>query len=535
MNKKIIISIIIIIVLALGAYQIFLKKEKTTYTVTDVVRGTISQEVSETGQIQKGDKINIGFRNTGRIESISVKVGDKVKKGDVLAKLDTSDLRIQLQQANANLSLNQAQLNKLLAGAGVEQIKSAQTTVSNAEAAFQNAKQKLTDITAQATASLNDSYEDALNVLEDAYLKAYNSRNAALAVQRSYFTGNDQQSLEVKENSQVVETAASKIKTCLDSAQANKSGGNIDLNLAQIKSESSNIAGYLKIIRETCESPGYSGLVSSADKALLDTHRTNISTAITNIANAQQAIFSTKLDNEYDINTAKTNASSTEGTLLSAKDALTVLTASPRKEDVDLYKAQVDKAQAEVQILDNKIYEAYLRSPIDGQVAEIKKRAGELVQSASSDAVLVLLPTAVFQVEADIYEEDVIKMSIGNEVDISLIAFPDQIFKGRVVFIDPAEKLVDGVVYYNTVIDFEQMPDEVKPGMTADLVIKTASKENVLMIPGSAAKKKNGKVIVEVLKGKNIEERGVQIGLAGNNDTLEVISGLQEGEKVIIR
>ena len=527
--------IIIIIVLVLGAYQIFLKKEKPSYTVINVVRGIISQEVSETGQIQKGDKINISFRNPGRIESISAKVGDKVKKGDVLAKLDTSDLRIQLQEANANLSLNQAQSNKLLAGAGVEQIKSAQTTVSNAEAAFQNAQQKLADITAQAAASLNDSYEDALNVLEDAYLKAYNSNNAALSVQRSYFIGNDQQSLDVKENRQAIETAASKIKTYLDSAKTNKSEGNIDLNLAQIRNDLSNIAGYLKVIRETCESSGYSSLVSSTDKTSLDTHRTNINTAITNIANAQQAISSVKLDNEYDINTARTSASSTEGTLLSAKDALAVLTASPRKEDVDLYRAQVDKAQAAVQILDNKIYETYLRSPIDGQVAEIKKRAGELVQSALSDTVVVLLPAAVFQVETDIYEEDVIKMSIGNEVDISLIAFPDQIFKGRVVFIDPAEKLVDGVVYYHTVIDFEQMPDEVKPGMTADLVIKTASKENVLMIPGSAVKKKDNKIIVEVLNGKNIEEREVQIGLAGNNDALEVIAGLEEGEKVIIR
>ena len=261
----------------------------------------------------------------------------------------------------------------------------------------------------------------------------------------------------------------------------------------------------------------------------------NIITVISNIANAQQTIASTKLTNEYNINTAKTTASSTEGTLLVAKDSFNTLTASPRQEDVDLYQAQVDKARAEVQILENKIQEASLKSPVDGQIIEIKKRAGELVQSALSDSVVIILPTDTYEIEADIYEEDVVKMNIGNEVDISLIAFPDQTFKGRVISVDPAEKLVEGVVYYKTIIDFEKIPEGVKPGMTADLVIKTASKENVLIIPRNAINKKDGKTIVETLNGKNIGEREVKIGLEGNNDMAEIISGLNEGEKVIIR
>jgi RND family efflux transporter MFP subunit len=535
MNKKIIILIIAVLVLVFSVYQVFFKKEKPKFTVVEVVRGTITQEVSETGQIQKGDKINVSFKNPGRIESISAKVGDQVKKGDILAKLDASDLRIQLQEARANFTLNQAQLNKLLVGATAEQIKSAQTAVSNAENAFQNAQQNLKDVTAQAEESLNSSYEDALNTLNDTYLKAYNAQSGAALIQRTYFTGNDQQSTVVKEKRSAIETSVSKIKSYLDAVQASSSGDNVDLNLSQIKNELSNVSGYLKIIRENCEEPGYSSLVSSTDKSSLDTHRSNINTAITNVANAQQTIASTKLANEYNVNTAKTSASSTEGSLLVAKDSLNTLIAPPRQEDVELYQAQVDKAQAEVQILENKIQEAYLKSPVDGQIIEIKKRTGELVQSALSDAVIILLPTDTYEIEADIYEEDVVKMNIGNEVDISLIAFPEQTFKGKVVSVDPAEKLVEGVVYYKTIIDFEQIPEGVKPGMTADLVIKTASKENVLIIPRGAINKKDGKIIVEVLKGKNIEEREVQIGLEGNNDAVEIVSGLIEREKVIIR
>jgi len=71
--------------------------------------------------------------------------------------------------------------------------------------------------------------------------------------------------------------------------------------------------------------------------------------------------------------------------------------------------------------------------------------------------------------------------------------------------------------------------------MTADVVIKTASKENVLTVPLSSIQNKEGKTIVEVLKGEKFEEREIEIGLKGNNDIVEVISGLEEGERVTIR
>jgi len=91
------------------------------------------------------------------------------------------------------------------------------------------------------------------------------------------------------------------------------------------------------------------------------------------------------------------------------------------------------------------------------------------------------------------------------------------------------------VVYYEITIDFEEVPEGVKPGMTADLVIKVDFKENVLIIPEKAAQKKDNRVIVEVLRNEVIEERDIEIGLRGSDDMVEVISGLNEGEKIILR
>ncbi|GAI56771.1 unnamed protein product, partial [marine sediment metagenome] len=130
-------------------------------------------------------------------------------------------------------------------------------------------------------------------------------------------------------------------------------------------------------------------------------------------------------------------------------------------------------------------------------------------------------------------EEDIVDVKVGNPVEITLAAFSDEILKGRVISIDPAEKLIDGVVYYGVTIDLEETKEGIKPGMTADIIIESDKKENVLVIPKGTVKKMDGKKIVQVFKDGEVKEREIEIGLEGN-EYIEVISGLQEGEEVVI-
>jgi len=337
-NKKIIFSIIIVAILAVVVYQSFLKEEKAEYTLAEVVRANITQEITETGQVQKGDKINLSFKNAGRIERIFVVVGEDVKAGDVLAKLDISQFSIQLQEAKAALSLVQSQLNKLLAGATSEKIKITQTEVQNKLVALNTANQ-----------NLQDAYEDSLNVLSDAYLKAYNAQNFVAALQRTYFFSSDQEGIKVKESKEKIEKAVLQIKFYSDQAQATFTFENTDQALSQIKNELSNISGSLKVIRESCETALYRSVVSSTDKASLETHQLNINTVLTNITNSQQSIISARLAVE-----------SAEGNLQAAQDDLALTTAPARQEDVEYYQAQVEQAQAKILVLENQIQDSYL-------------------------------------------------------------------------------------------------------------------------------------------------------------------------------
>jgi len=512
MRKRIIISIIIFLVV-FGVYQGFFKKERPTFNLAEVVRGEITQEVSETGQVKKGEEINLSFKNAGRIEKIYVEVGEKVKEGDILVKLDTAPLKIQLQEAKAASDIARAKLNKLSAGPTQEEIKIAQTAVKNSQVALDTARQ-----------GLKDAGEDALNVLDDSYLKAYNAFNEVDLIQRTYFTADDQEGIKVRENKDKTAAGMTQAKSYLDIAKADSTNEKINTSLSEMKKALEIASDALKIIRETCEEPTYRNLVSSTNKTSLDTHRGYINTAITNLTNSQQSIISAKFAIE-----------SAEGVLQAAEDDLALTTAPARQEDIDLYQAQVAQAQAQVQLLENQIEEAVLVSPTNGQITKIAKQVGENVQSMTGDVVITLLPDAPFQIKANIYEEDIIKMKIGNPADISFVAFPEKVFKGKIISIDPAEKLIEGVVYYEVTIALEEMPEGLKPGMTTDLVIKTAQKENVLTVPQDAIQNKEGKTIVEVLKGEKFEEREIEIGLKGSNDIVEVISGLEEGEKVTIR
>jgi len=501
------------LVISFLVWQRFLKKEEPDFTLAEVIRGNISQEISETGQLQRGEEINLSFKASGRIKKIYVEVGEEVEAEDVLVEIDATDINIQLQEAKASLSLAQAELDKLLTGASPEEIKVSQTVLDNKQIALDEANQ-----------GLEEANEDALNSLEDSYLEAYNSENMADSIQETYFTGDDWNETRVKEKEGEIEKAVSQISDSLDSAKLESTQENIDLTLSQVLVQLSVISDALKVIRQICEKPDYSNVVSSTDKISLDTQRKNINTALANLTDSQQEIDSAKLAIE-----------SAEGELQKAQDELTLLTSPPRQEDVDLYEAKVTKAQSQVDRLENQLQETFLKAPIKGQITNIKKRVGETVAAASQDIVMVLLPDVPFTIELDVYEEDIVKINIGNPVDISLVAFPNQIFKGKLISIEPAEELIEGVVYYKISIIPERLPEGVKPGMTADVTIKTSLKENVLIIPEDALQEKDGRQIVEVFKNRNSELREIQLGVAGSDDMVEVLSGLEEGEKVILR
>jgi len=519
--KKVFIAIIVIFVALFAVYQIFIKSNGADYELAKVNVGSVFSQVSETGSIKAGGKINLGFKSSGTLERIYVSVGDEVWPGQSLVKLDTSALNIELSEAEANLEIAQAKLDQLLAGSTQEEIKVAETAV-------ENARQSLENIKTDAEEDIKQAYEDAIAVLDASYSAGSVALSEVVSIRRTYFGGMDQESTLVKSKEEEISASLSAAKTKIDAARAEESAENIESALSELRSALNVSYQALSVIRETTDTLVYKDVVSSTDKTSLNTQKTNVNTALSNIIGAQQTISSTKIANQ-------SNISAAEGALKSAEDELALMVAEPRPEDINLYQAQVRQAQARVDSLQNTIAEATLKSPVHGTVAKINKEVGETVQPALTESVVSILPSDPYKIEAAVYEEDIVRVEINDPVEIELIAFPGRVFKGKVVSIDPAEELIDGVVYYMVTINFdEEVPQGLKPAMTADITIKTDSRENVLIIPEDAIISSEGKSFVRMFEDGEIKEREVGVGLMGEDDMVEIIFGLEEGEEVIL-
>mgnify|MGYP001439703718 CR=1 FL=1 len=286
--------------------------------------------------------------------------------------------------------------------------------------------------------------------------------------------------------------------------------------------------------------------IQSLDSAIL-TYDTRVDTANDTYTQAK-----TNLDNA--ITTAKNNLTnvknngdqqlaSLEGRVESANQSLFVAQAelnrvkSPaRAEDISLYQAQYRQAEAELNSVTNQIEKTKLKAPIDGVVSKINFEVGE--QYNVGRVVATVISETEYRIDVDISESDIPKVKIGDEVSITLDALSEDVkFIGSVSFIEPAETVIQDVIYYKVEITFDSANGNlklVKPGMTANVEITTNEKISILAIPGRAIIDRNGDgKFVKTYNNNVIEEKKVQIGIIGDGGMVEIISGLEEGDEVV--
>ena len=138
-----------------------------------------------------------------------------------------------------------------------------------------------------------------------------------------------------------------------------------------------------------------------------------------------------------------------------------------------------------------------------------------------------------FQIKAEISELDINKIETQDKVKISIEAISEiEEFEGEVVSVNPGKILKEGDIYYEVTILPKEEIKELKPGMTADLLIITQKKENTLKIPRRALIKEGRKYFVRIPQETGYQKREVKIGIQ-NDREVEILDGLKEKEKVI--
>ena len=522
-----------IIVIVASVIFVFKNKNSTPEgRVFAVKRENIIHSISETGTIEQGDEIELSFKLSGTINQILTKEGEKVKKNQLLARLDDQEILLQLEQAEADLELFQSQLDKLLAGASKEDIKLQELKVAQADIAYQDASNALEQAKEIAQSQLDSYYQTALNYLKDALLKINNVSIFIASLQKNYFYRGDQESLTVKYKKQKIEEIYQELADYLNKINQQNDNSQIDVYLPIFKERLEEVQDSLAIVKDATEEPAYQNLISSTDKTTLDNHRSYINSVLSNISSSYESIELQKSINQQNILKAEQAKNSAYYQLEQAKEALNKLKSPPREEDVRYYQAQIEKAKKQIELLKTKIENTKIKAPVDAIVVAIRKQAGESVQPF--EPIIVLLPDNPFYVEVNIYEEDISKISLGDKVEIQLVAQPEQTINGEVYFISPKEILINEVVYYPIKISFSAPDFHIKPGMSADVSIILDKKENVLAVPNEALIEENGHYFVLIKKDQGTEKKEIKIGMTGSNDMVEVIEGLNEGEEVII-
>lgn len=203
------------------------------------------------------------------------------------------------------------------------------------------------------------------------------------------------------------------------------------------------------------------------------------------------------------------------------------------KESLELARQSVELARQSVELAQKQLDEATITAPFDGIVTNIGVDEGDTVTTLTTIVHLVDLTSV--ELKAGVDEIDIPEVRPRQRVIISVDALPALQPEGEVVSIDSLPALQAGLVLYDVTISFDNPEgSDLKVGMsaTADIIIEERS--NVLLVPNRAIQEDSqGKPIVRVLVDEQIEERAVILGISDGLET-EVVSGLQEGEIVII-
>jgi RND family efflux transporter MFP subunit len=185
-------------------------------------------------------------------------------------------------------------------------------------------------------------------------------------------------------------------------------------------------------------------------------------------------------------------------------------------QQLTMQKQNLDRVQTQMK-------QGMIVAPIDGVILEVYAQVGESVQA---QAQLFKIGSKECQLRADINEEDVGSLKKGMKAMVKLYSFQDQDFSAKVTEILPQG---DNQTY-NVLLDIENKPENLMPGMTGELNIITGHRDNALIVPTRAIR---GGTVLVVSPYGIVSERRIKTGFRSIERT-EVIEGLEENELVVL-
>lgn len=476
-------GVLVLALVALGAYAYTrLTASSSTSAATrtaTVQRGVVTTSVSASGSVASAGDVAANFQTGGTLTALLVKQGQHVSKGHVLARIDSLSARQAVQEAEAGLATAQGRLQQTLNPLNAQE--KAQLALSDAAAA---------QSVQAATVSLSDT-------------RAQNAQSLSQA-----------------------QTAVTRAKQ-------------------QLASDQAQLATDKKSTAATAQS------AISQDEDKISSDETAVQTAVANVA-------ATKLKNTQSLHSAESQVAQAKTQQQTNAAGNAVKTAPPKPGDLASAKAAVVQAQIALAQARKELRETTLRAPISGVVATVNGSVGDSVSggssnassassssssssassatgstSSSSSSLVTITGQNKLQVVAGFSEGDAASIKVGEPATATISALPGVALGAKVIAIDSTATTVSNVVTYNVTFALTGTNAKLKPGMTADVDVITAERDNALHVPTSAVTGSGANARVTVLRNGRQVSTPVVAGLKGD-DATEITSGLRAGDTVVL-
>ena len=461
------------------------------YQTAQVQRQDLTVSVSGSGTVTPIESYQVSALVTGEILESPFEDGDQVEQDQLLYRIDPGSAQTALQQAQ--LSVQQAQMNyDTLAsslqvkaiGGGVVQ------TLHVQEGDLVSAGTAIADITDTASMTLTVPFQSA-----------------------------DAANISVGQAAQVtlsgtLETLPGTVESVASADQVGNGGALV----RQVKIRLTNPGA----LTETTSATARVGTYACAAGGTLSPQ---LRQTITAAASGEI-----------------TNLNVSVGSRVSAGAVLATIGGESAENSLADAALAVQNAQLSLQSAQEALDSYTITSPISGTVIEKNLKAGDQLNGGDSGAMAVIYDLSQLELQMDVSELDIGQIQPGQTVEITAEALPGQTFTGVVEKVSVNGTTTDGFTTYPVTILLSEYGD-LNPGMnvSADIIVERS--ENVLCVP-AAAVNSDGTVLVAgegafaedgvtIADPSKIESRPATLG-RGNQDFVEITSGLEEGETVLL-
>ncbi|MEI7709711.1 MAG: HlyD family efflux transporter periplasmic adaptor subunit [bacterium] len=504
LNHKIISALFLIVLLAV-IYFIYSKATSTAgdtrYLTTKVAKGTIVSSIIGSGQVSSLSQVDIKTKVSGEVTYVAASNGQKIQKGGLLAKIDSTDAEKSVRDAEINLASAKLSLEKL----------------------------KIQNSADNISAGLLKAYTDGFSAVSNTFLDLPSIMNGL---------EDDLNNSNLSENTaRISGKTAENYRSLADNAYYNADASiNTSRSFYRTLNNNSSKVDVEKSINSTYDSAilvlnAIKDIRSFVDYMAEDTGKTSEFSTFQNSLSTEASTMSAHVDS-----------------LLNAKTSIANNKDSSQNSSLDIQGGEISVQQKQNALQDakDKLADYFIKAPFDGTLANISIKQSDQVGSGTTVATFI---TPKQLAEISMNEVDVAKIKIGQKATLTFDAIPDLSISGLVADVDTIGTVSQGVVTYIVKVSFDTQDDRIKPSMSVSAAIITAAKQDVLLVPNSAVKSQNGTSYVEMFDAPIIPPTDgligsiskiapnkitVEIGIVSDSQT-EIISGIKEGDEIVSR